>query len=266
MASFDVFTVNVFNKNHVSYQTCLLLAQSLYKLKSSCNDIHLKCVTGINRPIPQLWNRVAELIPLRCKPAARVVSSGYDLCLKKMVSDYVIFCHSDTVMLHKNWDKIIIDLLEKYKMVGVPYFNGNWNTYPSPIFCCAKRETWQQMNISFSAQISNNRIIRRTLNKEDSKIFNMNVGDVIKLDVGWQIPSKLNDLRYNSYIFTPMLSEEFFKEEERLSRTRANSKKSNTEWSYNSNLFFAHFQAVRAGRGTRRWIDRVRNFLDRNSN
>ena len=269
MASFDIFTVNVFNLKHVSYRTCVLLANSLYKFDSNNNNINLKCVTRIKTTPPTMWNKAGEIYTMMGEHASKVVSDGFDLCLNQMISDYVIFCHSDTVILHKNWDNIIIELLEKYKMVGVPYFNGVWGFCPSPIFCCAKKETWRSMSMSFSAKIKNNRIVQKSLNEQESKVLNHPVGTRIKFDVGWQIPFKLNELGYNCHVFPTVVSDLFFKKEERCRHIggRLIPRKISTEWAHNGNLFLAHFQGIRMGKDlTLTWIDRVRNFLDGNSN
>jgi hypothetical protein len=258
MPSFDIFTINTFNSRHASYRTCKLLGRSLHKFKSGENDIHLKCVTKFEVLIPPPWEKAGTVPNVRTKPAAKMVSNGFDMCLRKMESDYIVFCHSDAVMLHKDWDNILINLLERYKMVGVPYFNGNWNTYPSPVFCCAKRETWQRLNLSFTAEVENSSIVCKRLDEKWSKIFKMPIGTRVKFDVGWQIPFRLSELRYNYYVFPVTTSEEFFPTGER-------HKKPHTEWLYDNNLFLAHFQGVRTNNGSssRKWMNNVEAFLNK---
>mgnify|MGYP007044041485 CR=1 FL=1 len=241
--SFDIFTTA-----HIrSYEICELLGQSLLKFNLESN-INLKCITDVGEISPIGWTKIGEV-------DGRIDnrnSAGIVIGMNSIESDYAIFCHSDTVMLYQGWDKAIIDLLEQYKMVGVPQFNGLCVKYPSFIFCCAKREDWTRMKISPYSRRNISSSIFQVATEEECRILGVQNGSTIKWDGGWEVPFKLNKFGYNYYSFAETISDLFFTD-----------KRKATEWVYNNILFLAHFQAVRNHRRpTEDWIKRVKSFLN----
>ena len=243
-----------------SYDICSLLAKSLLLLNAE-SRINLYCITNVgSKKTPVKWNRIGET---KAEDNLRL-SDGYNIGLKSMKSEYVVFCHSDVVMLYKNWDKIIIELLEDNKMAGVPYFNGLWPSTPGPVFCCAKQDTWRELNISFHPKMSYRKgILTRPILKSECAIFDMEEGKIIKFDVGYEVPVRLYELGYSSYTFHGFESNKFFKEKERYEVSKC--RKNITEWQFNNKLFLAHYQAVRDKNTIemrKEWTRRIQFFLE----
>ena len=255
MKTFDVFTV----VHGRSYDICALLVKSLLMFNAE-SSINLYCITNVgSKKTPLGWNRIGET---KAEENLRL-SDGYNIGLKSMKSEYVVFCHSDVIMLYKNWDKVIVELLEDNKMAGVPYFNGLWPSIPGPVFCCAKQDIWRELNISFHPKIIRKGILTRPILKNESIIFGMDEGKMIKFDVGYEIPNRLHELGYPSYAFRGSQTHKFFKEKERYEVSKG--RKDITEWQFNNKLFLAHYQAVRDKRtiGMRKeWTKRIQLFLE----
>jgi hypothetical protein len=242
-SSFDVFTT----VHSRSYEICELLGRSLLKFNLESN-INLKCITDVDENPPVGWVKIGEVDG----PIDGRNSAGIVIGMNNIESDYAIFCHSDTVMLYRNWDNVIIDLLERYKMVGVPQFNGLWMKYPSFIFCCAKSEDWIRMKISPYSRRNISSSIFQVATEEECGILGVQNGSTIKWDGGWEIPFKLNKFGYNYHVFTATISDLFFTD-----------KRKTTEWAHNDSLFLAHFQAVRNRRRiTEDWTKKVKSFLN----
>jgi hypothetical protein len=255
MKTFDVFTT----VHGRSYEICSLLAKSLHLYNAESN-INLNCITNVGvKKIPVGWKKVGET---GAEEGLRL-SDGYNIGLKSMQSEYVIFCHSDVVMLYNHWDKLLIELLETYKVVGVSYFNGLWSTLPGPVFCCAKQSTWRELNVSFHPKMTKKGILTKPVSKDESAIFKMKEGEIIKFDVGYEVPIRLQQLGYSSCVFPGTQSYKFFKEKERDEVSKG--RKIITEWKFNNRLFLAHYQAVRDKRTIemrKKWTDRIGYFLE----
>jgi hypothetical protein len=266
VASFDVFTVVAVDSiQHTAYKLAEFAARSMSKLKSKNNSINFLCVTKKGMSSPNGWNKIGEVGINKSKSENLVVSDGYDLCLKRMRSDFVVFCHLDISVLCRNWDSIVVDLLNTYQMVGVPHFNGGFNS-PSQIFCCASRDVWITLNISFKPILvgrGKNIFSKRITSEESTIIGGSKPGSLVKFDTGHEIPFKMNELGYKSYVF-PATGTNMFFDREGLDSKKSTQKKVVAEWSYKNKPFLGHFQGGRHNDNrSDKWIYRVGKYLEK---
>lgn len=109
-----------------------------------------------------------------------------DLCL-------VIDC--DTAFLHKNWDMLFIDKLksdDNIAIIGNEYENNSrkYRKFPNLVTSLFKTKIFRDCKISWKPadpKLRNNVVI----DDINSEIFSMNPGEIIDLDTGWEICSKL---------------------------------------------------------------------------
>jgi len=120
-----------------------------------------------------------------------------------------IIADADTVMLFNKWDLEIIKLLNTYGVIGTPYediggfSSGNsiYQTYkqkPNVVWMAmSPKFPWNQLSLDHKKNIN-----IKIINNKLSRLYNLPVGYELVRDVGWRIPSFLedNNIPYKSFV------------------------------------------------------------------
>jgi hypothetical protein len=136
-------------------------------------------------------------------------ASGITSALHKTESNGIdLIADADTVMLLKNWDIFLVDILNKYGIVGTCYEDiggfssgsGKVQTYkklPSMTwFALSGRFDWK--NLDPSPKKSSN--IEISTN-ELSDLYNLPIGYELVRDVGWRLPGYLKENNIQAIVF-----------------------------------------------------------------
>jgi hypothetical protein len=127
-------------------------------------------------------------------------SAGISSALSITGSAVDIIADADTVLLKRNWDVTLLELLSNYGIVGTSYEDiggfssgsGNIQTYkrkPSMTwFAMSPRFNWKDLDPKPS-KADNIKII----NSELSSLYNLPIGAELARDVGWNLPLYLED-------------------------------------------------------------------------
>jgi hypothetical protein len=136
-------------------------------------------------------------------------ASGITSALHKTESNGIdLIADADTVMLLKNWDIFLVDILNKYGIVGTCYEDiggfssgsGKVQTYkklPSMTwFALSGRFNWKSLDPS-PLKSSNIQITSNEL----SELYNLPIGYELVRDVGWKLPGFLKDNLISHLVF-----------------------------------------------------------------
>lgn len=123
-----------------------------------------------------------------------------DVLYRNFTSKYCAFVDCDVAFLEKNWDKILIDEIEKDKKliaIGSEYSfdSGKYQNFPNVIFSFCKTKDLISLNIDFTKNIK--KIIT---NKEDCVYFGVKEGKEIFLDTAWDFCYKSKKNGYESKV------------------------------------------------------------------
>lgn len=136
-------------------------------------------------------------------------ASGIASALANTCTDGIdVIADADTVMLLTNWDVLLVDILNKYGIVGTCYEDiggfssgaGKVQTYkklPSMTwFALSGRFHWKSLDPS-PKKSSNVEISSKQL----SDLYNLPLGYELVRDVGWKLPRYLRDNNIQSIVF-----------------------------------------------------------------
>ncbi len=127
-------------------------------------------------------------------------SAGLSSALSMTGEAIDIIADTDTVMLRRDWDRLVVELLEKTGIVATCYENiggfssgsGKVQTYkrkPSLTwFALSPRYDWRRLDPRPAKQGN----IAIT-NEDLSQLYNLPIGHEVVRDVGWQVPGYLRD-------------------------------------------------------------------------
>jgi len=106
-----------------------------------------------------------------------------DILYKNFTSKYCIFADCDIAFLKKDWDKILIEAIEKDKKIiaiGSEYSRGKYQNFPNVIFSFCKTKELKSLNIDFAKKIK-----KIKASKKDCVYFGVEEGEEIFLDTAW---------------------------------------------------------------------------------
>lgn len=184
MASIDI--VCVLDDNAIEYFKFMKYTCEL--LKSGKHSINYICI-GLNSDLKELqetiinYDKEADLYPSMYH--ANAIHSSFDY----IKSDYVIFIDVDVALLQKNWDAIIINLLQKFSCTGFQY---RFSSFPGIIMFACKKDAVK--NIDFHPMLNdrNTRSKYKIQTIDEANAFGVKVGTEIHCDSGWKLPLVFN--------------------------------------------------------------------------
>jgi hypothetical protein len=136
-----------------------------------------------------------------------ISSHGHGLCLdllfSNMTEDFGMIVDADVAFLAKSWDEKMLSLIhDDIVIIGSEYSGSKYLKFPNAI-CCLFRVKALQMCSSISFTPAKTRQI--TIDSTNARVFGRDPGDIIDLDVGWQLPFKIK-IRGGDGIALPLIN------------------------------------------------------------
>lgn len=185
---------------------------------------------------------------------SNAINKLYSICSSK----FCIFMDYDMFFLQRHWDEQIINNLEEKKidLFGIPYksvyislkkiigkkiFSRHYQNYPNLSFLCFKLENAKKY---FPSKLTDFSDIAKAkdfspfvvINSYELKrIYQMNIGEVLWLDTGYEIPKIIhkNNLTYQSLSFS---------DKDLINPNLEQTLESPEFLTYNENNFLAHYK------------------------
>lgn len=114
--------------------------------------------------------------------------------VSKFTNDIGMIMDSDTMIMQKDWDRTIVQLMGQYDIVGIPWpDNYHYQDFPSILFCAFKLPLIRKYNIDFRAENVHLPIALPYIlsNNDTARIYGVREGELLKLDSGSELCSKL---------------------------------------------------------------------------
>ena len=148
----------------------------------------------------------SEIVVLNAINNYPASSIGHGICLD-MILDYMsekygIIVDADVAFLSKNWDENLLSFINgKCVIIGSGYNGEKYLNFPNAIGCLFDVDILKSCNVSFLPAKTR----RLTIDNKNAQIFGRNPGDIIDLDVGWELPVKLKGAGYTG-ISLPLIT------------------------------------------------------------
>jgi glycosyltransferase involved in cell wall biosynthesis len=243
------------------------------KFLSGKHKISWKCIESVGAErLPQGYNCVAKTGEVGHNSMNHAVA--LNLAQKYIDHDYVVFIDADMAIVHKNWDDIIVNELNKYDCFGGSYEHGlKYNNFPTVYLIAFNSYILNKVKLDFSPKLREGKEspAKRIVNKKESKLFEMKTGSVIKCDTGWKLPLTIKGAGFSSNSM-PMILMSSNKsqlpfENEKHKKICMKNPSHMCEWHYNNKLFATHKQASRNhpldGKWGRAWKRRIELFTNK---
>lgn len=272
------------------------LKETCEQFSSGDYKINWKCVKSMN----------AERLPKGYKCIAKTGDADHNSqkhaialheALNCIEHDYVLFVDSDVVVIYKNWDKIIVDELNKVDCFGGAYsceasdmFNKTrYKKFPTVNFFAFKKSLLGKVKLNFFPFRKETKVfsdkgcfsgIGKThfkgevfayniFDDKEAKVFGVNKGSEFRCDTGWRLPMIFHDNNL-SYSYMPMYL--MTSNKSQLPFTDNKNKKCclkkefcMNEWHYNGKLFATHKKHGRSdpidGKFGKAWVDRIKLYI-----
>lgn len=220
---------------------------------SSENKINWKCVNSVGCDrMPSGYKVVGK--SKNMKHVSMNHGEALNLAQDYIESEYVIFIDADIAILYKNWDKVIIDELNKYDCFGGEF--GTWlrkyRNFPSVYLFAFRSHILEKVKLDFLPKLTKNErhISKYKLTEEESDYFGMPFGKSISCDTGWNIPFlfKKSGFTFNSMKAIVMKSKKMklpFEDVQHMELCFRKNPKHMSEWHYKGKLFGTHRHASR---------------------
>lgn len=220
------------------------------KFISGKHDIKWKCIESIGaEKLPKGYECVAKA------PNGHHNSMNHgialNLALDYVESDYVVFIDVDMAIVYPNWDDVIVNELNNYDCFGVSYNDKiKYKNFPTVYLFAFRKDILKKCQPDFTPDVKPgvDKPKRKQVTKEESKIFGIPEGGIIKCDTGWKLPYiKRYGITSKSMPMVMMKSKKAqlpFENEEH--RKLCYKKPAHQyEWHYNGKVFTTHKQASR---------------------
>ena len=201
MSKIQIFTV--LGKNGVIFSD--FLRETMIGFKSRENELEFNCFASAYRPPSEGWNWLESI--LKQSHTSLNHTSGLNRIIDYINGDYIVITDTDIAILCPNWDKVLIEKMEKENLdilgVGIDA-PMTYRNFPAVTFFIAKSDSYIKINPDLRPDIgpyTNQRGIGvKTIKietEEESNIFNLRIGKTMLKDSGWQLPLlyKENNLR-----------------------------------------------------------------------
>ena len=246
------------------------------KLISKKHKINWKCIKSIGATkIPRGYKCVAT--PKDKHSAGMNHAHALKTALNYIECDYVIFIDSDMALLHKNWDDIIINELNKYDCFGGGYKNktgieSRYKNFPNSNLFFFRPHILNKVDLDFRPYSGEkNNIYKRTLNKVEAELCGKEEGSILKCDIGWRLPIIIKGAGFSSMSMPeiPMTSNSRKLPFKNSTQKKVCLKKCGlhmSEWHYKNKLFVTHRGAGRKSslysRYSKMWKSRVELYIN----
>ncbi len=234
---------------------------------SGQHKINWKCIESVG----------AEKLPKGYKCVAKAPNTGHNslnhgtamnLALKYIESDYVVFIDADMAIVHKDWDKIVINELTQNDCFGVSYAHSKkYKNFPTVYMFAFRSHILDKVQLDFrpSVTIGVDPPKRYKINESEAKYFGMKSGNIIKCDTGWKLPLLVKSAGFKSKSM-PMVMMKSKKrqlpfKDDKHRRLCMQKPGHMYEWHYAGKVFTTHKQASRVhplnGTWGKAWKDRI---------
>ena len=247
MVSIDLFcTIGSGVDEYVSFfkKTCDLLESKKHNINYYCLGME-----GCDEPPPGFKY-------IRSKRQKHSHDSmKHALCVheafEKIESQYVVFADIDIAILQKNWDDIIIKILDSgYACTGFQYRH---HFFPGVIFFACKKSLVDEGLVDFKPKMDrrNRRIRYKIKDKKEARLFGKRIGATIICDSGWRLPLLINSAGYKSktmnliYGNSELSQLPFTSEEEKQRSLEGREYRRGAEFHLDNNIFGTHFKDCR---------------------
>lgn len=266
----DVFTFIA--RNTADYAE--YLKHTAERFMSGKHYIYWKCIESVNVDrLPEGYDCVAKAKDMKHNSMNH--AAALNLAQDYVEHDYVVFIDVDMAILYNNWDDVVVEELNKYDCFGGSYGHGSkYRNFPTVYFFTFRSYMLDKIKLDFSPKLAGNKespCKYRIKNQIQADFFEMNVGDTIKCDTGWQLPllvkgagfkgSSMPMILMNSkHRLLPFVSDK--------NRKFCLQKPSHMcEWHYEKKLFATHKQACRnhalAGEWGQAWKKRIDLYMEK---
>ena len=125
-------------------------------------------------------------------PSSECHGRTLDVILDNINAEYGMFVDCDCAFLEKNWDgKMLSCIKDNIVIIGSEYDGQKYMGFPNIVCCLFKTKVLKDLQVSLYPKGT---II---IDNNNDYIYNRDVGDSIRLDVGWELCYKLKTSGYN---------------------------------------------------------------------
>ena len=243
------------------------------RFMSGKHKIHWKCIESVNVDrLPEGYDCVAKAKDMKHNSMNH--AAALNLAQNYIEHDYVVFIDVDMAILYNNWDDVIVKELNKYDCFGGSYGHGSkYHNFPTVYFFAFRSYMLDKVTLDFSPKLVKGResvCKYRIKNKTQADFFEMNVGDTIKCDTGWQLPLLIKGAGFKGCSMPMVLMNS---KDRLLPFVNDKNKKfclqkpsHMCEWHYEKKLFATHKQACRNhtldGEWGQAWKKRIELYRD----
>ena len=228
-------------------------------LKYTCNtfishkhEINWKCIksVGFDR-VPKGYKLVGETGDMKHNSMSHAIA--LNSAQNYIDSDYVIFIDADMAILHKNWDDIIINELDKYDCFGGSYGHRlKYKNFPTVYLFCFRSYILNKIKLDFRPKLEKgieSPCRYKIVNPKEAKFFGKKVGSDLKCDTGWRLPLIIKGAGFSSN-YMPMVTmtsknSQLPFENNKHKKICMEHPSHMAEWHYKKKLFATHKQASR---------------------
>ena len=179
------------------------LRDTMIHLASDEHDISFNCFMSSKSKPPKGW-KTLECI-LKQKHTSLNHTTGLNRILDYIDGDYIVCTDTDVAILAPNWDKFLIDQMnrENLEILGV----DNWDNprfytkFPLVTFFIARSLSYMRAQPDLRPELVDypnkhgiGAKIKRIKTSRDTYIYGKRTGHTILLDSGWQLPYKFKTL------------------------------------------------------------------------
>lgn len=205
-------------------------------LKTISGKYRLEFILGINHPSVDIKALVKIFDGHPVQIVEKIIdgqpsSLGHGECLnviyERMNTKFGMFLDCDIAFLEKDWDTTMVNLMSGNVVIVGPGYDGpKYLEFPNVLACLFITEKLKSVNIDFRPAIQwpwnmaaglravvrrlpcfrdkfqfMNRIQQITVSQDNASVYGRKPGDIIALDVGWELPLKLKGKGYEGVTF-----------------------------------------------------------------
>ncbi len=278
MANIDLFVC--ITKDVIDYAELTKKISS--KLISNKHKINWKCIlSGKTEVYPEGYHLVSKTKINKKYSQSYNHSVALNKIVEKAKENFVIIMDADFVFLIKDWDDIIVTVLDSgYAAFGVDSsleFNKTRN-FPLTTCFCYRRDLLKGLDLNFNPPSKKSLNLRAVKNKYEEKIIGMPIGSKVRWEASSFIPFLFYDNGLKAKSVKCVLGDYSeaklpFIDEKRKNKYLGILKKSKLsrehmqEWHYEGELFGTHFRGSRnigvKDHLVKYWVERIDEYLEK---
>ena len=207
MSKIQIFTV--LGRNGVMFSD--FLRETMIGFKSGENNLEFNCFASAYRPPSEGWKWLESI--LKQSHTSLNHTSGLNRIVDYVNGDYIVVTDTDIAILCPNWDKVLIEKMEKENLdiLGVGLNTPMaYKKFPAVTFFIAKSNSYIKINPDLRPDVGIYPNKRKLLGvktmkiktEEESNIFNLCIGELLLKDSGWQLPLLYKKNNLHGMIFS----------------------------------------------------------------